>query len=65
MCVRKHLPLGEKGSTSTDFFIGKIKCIQIDEEVYEDGKINYDALQAMSRLAGNDYAQVGPITTIQ
>lgn len=65
-CVlEKHLPLGEEGNTSTDFFIGKIKCIHIDEEVYEDGKINYDALQAMSRLAGNDYAQVGPITRIQ
>lgn len=64
-CVlEKHLELGEGDEVSTDFFIGKIVCIHVDEEVYDDGKIIYDELQAISRLAGTDYAEIGPITTI-
>lgn len=64
-CVlEKHLELGEGDEVSTDFFIGKIVCIHVNEEVYDDGKIIYDELQAISRLAGTDYAEIGPITTI-
>lgn len=64
-CVlEKHFELGEGDEVSTDFFIGKIVCIHVNEEVYDDGKIIYDELQAISRLAGTDYAEIGPITTI-
>lgn len=63
--IEKHLPLGSDGDITTDFFIAKVKTIHIAEEVYDDGKIIYDELAAMSRLAGNDYAEVGDITTIK
>jgi len=64
-CVlEKHIPLGSSDTVSTDFFIAKIVCIHVDETVYDDGKIIYDELQAISRLAGNDYAEIGPITEI-
>lgn len=65
-CVlEKHLPLGADESVSTDFFIAKVKTIHIAEEVYDEGKIIYDELAAISRLAGNDYAEIGDITTIK
>ena len=64
-CVlEKHIELGQDDTISTDLFIGKVVCIYVDEAVYDDGKIIYDELQAISRLAGNDYAEIGSITTI-
>lgn len=63
--LEKHIPLGADDDISTDLFIGKIVCIHLDETIYDEGKIIYDELQAMSRLAGNDYAEIGAITTIK
>ncbi|MEJ7286320.1 flavin reductase family protein, partial [Staphylococcus epidermidis] len=38
----------------------------IDESVYfEDSKIDADALSAVARLAGNDYASLGNKFTIE
>lgn len=43
-----------------DLIIGKIVTYHIDDSIYEgDFKINPHALQAVSRLAGNDYAKLG------
>lgn len=65
-CVmEQHLPLGSDGQVTTDFFIAKVQTVHIAEEVYDDGKIVYEELAAMSRLAGNDYAEIGDITTIK
>lgn len=51
---------------STDLLIGKIVQYHIAEEIYEEGGyINYGKLNAMSRLAGHDYASIGEITTIK
>lgn len=63
--LEQHVPLGTDDQISTDFFIGKIVCMHVDKAIYDDGKINYDELQAISRLAGNDYAEIGSITTIR
>src|SRR5699024_5389230 len=61
-CVlEKHILLVLDDTISTDFFIAKNVCIHVDEAVYDEGKIIYDELQAMSRLAG----EIGAITTIQ
>ncbi|CAM4032420.1 flavin reductase family protein [Staphylococcus schweitzeri] len=48
-----------------DLIIGEIVTYHIDESIYEgDFKINPHALQAVSRLAGNDYAKLGETFTI-
>lgn len=50
---------------SCDLVIGRIVNYHIAENIYEDGKINLRGLGAMSRLAGNDYAKIGDIITIE
>jgi flavin reductase (DIM6/NTAB) family NADH-FMN oxidoreductase RutF len=65
-CVLEHcLELGEKEAPSCDLIIGRIVRFHFAEEVYEAGKINYDKLKAVSRLAGNDYAKIGDIFSIE
>lgn len=53
------------GVTVTDLLLLEIKQYHFDEEVYEDGYINKDKLSAVSRLAGNDYAEIGHTFTIK
>lgn len=49
-----------------DLIIGEIVTYHIDDSIYEgDFKINPHALQAVSRLAENDYAKLGGIFTIK
>ncbi|AJP21285.1 TPA: flavin reductase family protein [Staphylococcus aureus] len=49
-----------------DLIIGEIVTYHIDDSIYEgDFKINPHALQAVSRLAGNDYAKLGGTFTIK
>ncbi|RNH84547.1 flavin reductase family protein [Staphylococcus aureus] len=48
-----------------DLIIGEIVTYHIDDSIYEgDFKINPHALKAVSRLAGNDYAKLGGLFTI-
>ncbi|MEK3739089.1 flavin reductase family protein [Paenibacillus sp. FSL H7-0941] len=57
------IPLGgeEPGS---DLFIGEIVQFHIDELIYQEGHIDPRVLNAVSRLAGNNYATLGEIFTI-
>lgn len=59
------IELGENGQVGCDLVIGRVVAYHIAEEIYEDGKINPDKLQAISRLAGNDYAKIGEIFTME
>lgn len=59
------LELGDGDAVGCDFIIGRIIAYHFDESVYQDGKIDPQALQAISRLAGNDYAKIGDIFTIE
>lgn len=63
--LEKSVELGENGKVNTDFIIGKIVRFHIAEEIYKSGKIDYDQLQAVSRLAGHDYAKIGEIFSIE
>lgn len=58
------IPLGE-GEVTGDLFIAKIVLFHIDENIYENGRIDARGLNAISRLAGWDYATIGDITTIE
>lgn len=61
----KVVELGAANDVSTDLIIGKIVKMHFDNAVYNDGKIVYRELNAVSRLAGNDYAKIGDIFTIE
>lgn len=64
-CVLEHaLELGGKNAQpGCDFLIGRVVQYHIEEEIYEDGRIDPRGLGAVSRLAGNDYAKIGEIFT--
>lgn len=48
-----------------DLIIGEVVTYHIEDDVYKEGfKINAAHLNAVSRLAGNDYATIGDIYTI-
>lgn len=50
---------------NNDLIIGKVVQFHIDEEIYEQGRIDPLQLGAVSRLAGNNYAGIGEIFTIE
>jgi flavin reductase (DIM6/NTAB) family NADH-FMN oxidoreductase RutF len=56
----QHIPIIEE-ETKVDLLLLKITGYQINEEVYEEGKINPKKLAAVSRLAGDSYAEIGEI----
>lgn len=65
-CRLEHaLELGGLDTPGCDFIIGKVVQFHIDEAIYDNGKINPVGLAAVSRLAGQDYAKVGEIFTIE
>ncbi|WNS45967.1 flavin reductase family protein [Paenibacillus sp. MMS20-IR301] len=60
-CVLEHyveLP-------NNDLLIGKVVQFHINEDILEQGRIDPAKLEAVSRLAGNDYAGIGDIFTIE
>ncbi|WP_456279435.1 flavin reductase family protein [Bacillus sp. AK128] len=63
--LEQSIQLGDKDSPSCDLFIGKVVQVHINQAIYENGKIDPRGLGAISRLAGNDYAKVGDIFTIE
>ncbi|MFD1852220.1 flavin reductase family protein [Oceanobacillus bengalensis] len=65
-CTLEHsVQLGEMDSIGTDLLIGKVVHFHIDEEIYENGRINHDTLAAVSRLAGSNYAKIGEVFSIE
>lgn len=62
--LEQSLELGGSNAPGCDLIIGKVVQFHIAEDIYENGRINPDGLGAVSRLAGNDYAKIGEIFTI-
>lgn len=56
---------GDSDAPGADLIIGKVVQFHFDKDIYFDGKIDPDALKAVSRLAGNSYAKVGEIFEIE
>lgn len=50
---------------AADLLIGRVVRFHIAESVYEGGRITAAELKAISRLAGNDYASLGPVFSIR
>jgi flavin reductase (DIM6/NTAB) family NADH-FMN oxidoreductase RutF len=63
--LEHHLELGRGDTPTCDFIIGRIVQFHVQEDLYENGRINPRGLNAVSRLAGNDYAKIGEIFTIE
>ena len=55
----------DKNKPAADMILLKVKHYHIDEAIYEDGYIDPVKLNAVSRLAGNDYAEIGKMFTIK
>src|SRR5699024_9451208 len=55
----------DKNQPAADMILLKVKHYHIDEAIYEDGYIDPVKLNAVSRLAGNDYAEIGKMFTIK
>lgn len=49
----------------TRLLIGKVVRFHIDESIYENGRINPEALKPVSRLAGTNYAKLGEIFSMK
>jgi flavin reductase (DIM6/NTAB) family NADH-FMN oxidoreductase RutF len=65
-CRLEHtLELGGTDSPGCDFIIGKVVQFHIEEAILENGRIDPAGLAAVSRLAGQDYANIGEIFTIE
>ncbi|MFP5106272.1 flavin reductase family protein [Neobacillus sp. C211] len=65
-CSLEHsLELGSSDSPGCDFIIGRVVQFHIEDEIYENGRIDARGLAAVSRLAGNNYAKIGEIFEIE
>lgn len=53
------------GQPISDILLLEVKYYHFDEGIYDDGYINKEKLKAVSRLAGNDYAEIGHTFTIE
>lgn len=52
-------------SPGCDLIIGKVVQFHIENDLYEKGRIDPFGLGAVSRLAGNNYAKIGEIFSIE
>jgi flavin reductase (DIM6/NTAB) family NADH-FMN oxidoreductase RutF len=65
-CSLEHsLELGGLDTPGCDFIIGKVIQFHIENDIYENGRIDPMGLAAVSRLAGNNYAKIGEIFEIE
>lgn len=54
----------DRGEIVADLFLARIICYHIQDDLYENGRIDINGLTPVSRLAGNDYALLGEKITI-
>ncbi|MBV7508754.1 flavin reductase family protein [Bacillus sp. sid0103] len=59
------IELGGLDTPGCDFIIGKVVQFHIENDIYENGRIDPMGLAAVSRLAGNSYAKIGEIFEIE
>lgn len=63
--LENNIELAGESGVGTDLIIGKVVQYHIDDALYEDGRINNDRLQAVSRLAGWNYAKIGDVFSME
>ncbi|WP_146924661.1 flavin reductase family protein [Alkalibacterium kapii] len=55
----------DQNKPTADLLLLKVKHYHIDESIYQNGYVDPLKLKAVSRLAGNDYAEVGRIFPLE
>ncbi|WP_433746391.1 flavin reductase family protein [Falsibacillus pallidus] len=63
--LEQAIELGGTDTPGCDLIIGKVVQFHIEEDIYDNGRINPKGLAAVSRLAGNDYAKIGEVFEIK
>lgn len=66
-CKLEHMITiaNDEGKATCDLILGRAVCFHIEEELYEDGKIDARQLKPVARLAGDDYSKLGEMFTIK
>ncbi|RPK06007.1 hypothetical protein FH5_01746 [Priestia endophytica] len=65
-CSLEHsLELGGSDSPGCDLIIGKVVQFHIEQDIYKNGRIDPNGLAAVSRLAGDNYAEIGEIFEVK
>ncbi len=65
-CMLEHsLALGDKDQPGCDLLIGKVVQFHVENDLYENGRIDARGLAAVSRLAGANYAKIGEMFEIE
>ncbi|KKK38139.1 hypothetical protein WQ57_09995 [Mesobacillus campisalis] len=65
-CILEHtLELGGTDSPGSDFIIGKVVQFHIEDDIYQNGRIDPRGLAAVSRLAGTNYAKIGEMFSLE
>ncbi|MFC0189664.1 flavin reductase family protein [Fictibacillus aquaticus] len=66
-CVLEQIiPLGGTADNpAADLIIGQVVQYHIKEELYDNGRIDAEALKPVGRLAGNDYVKLGETFAIK
>lgn len=65
-CTLEHaLELGDSDSSGCDLIIGQVVHFHIDDQIYDNGRIDSVKLAAISRLAGNNYAKIGEVFALE
>ncbi|WP_404450611.1 flavin reductase family protein [Virgibacillus necropolis] len=65
-CILEHsLEFGDKDLPGCDLIIGKVIQFHIENDIYDNGRIDPKGLAAVSRLAGANYAKVGQTFEIE
>ncbi|MFD2115065.1 flavin reductase family protein [Paenibacillus yanchengensis] len=63
--LEQVLELGADGNVSCDLVIGKVVQFHVQDDIYENGRINVRGLAAVSRLAGVNYAKIGDLFSLE
>lgn len=63
--LEKSLALGGSDEPGCDLIIGRVVQFHVENDIYENGRINPSGLAVISRLAGQDYAHIGETFSLE
>ena len=59
------VPIGRPQAGGAALVIGEIVMFHVDDNLYEEGRINIHELKPLGRLAGTEYTTLGRIISIE
>lgn len=62
--LHSSLEIGDGSAGSSTIIVGEVILFHINEDIYQDGKINIDNYQPCARLGGATYSRVGETVII-